>query len=723
MSHNPVNELRRVVELDGKSGKFELDESGNTRFIPSDEEQKLIEAWIYDELTQAIQDHEPLFNEARENVESYRAIKTRIDGAGGESILPSPLSRIPADQIIAYTVNTIMRARPVVSFDAYFPNEYEVPVVAPFQNADLGITQPTPVIIKVDAEKVAQRIEQAMEFKVRERLDFHTLIWSVITDCVTTGPIPAWVKVCREAKGRQVLKPKLFNGTLVDLAIKEESYARASEEVHMYSVSGFNVLMPLEEDDPNESPWLAERTPKTPSQVYGHCKDGSWFLVNGDEECNRLVGAVSEETTPQQKRDLEASTQNRQPQTRRPKCDVYEVWFYRDLKVIDPDSGKTVIKRYSLLGDFHYGAKKLASCFRNGYDHQKRIHTPFWQMKDPHSHSGSSTVGILKWHQKVDTHATQAIIRNGWMKNHPFPWYDPTGANAEWFQGRTEMMPSEWVPGKFGDDWGMQPFNSGVDGLMLLKQNVQGQAQETSNVSAYEAGQTIPGRTPSSTVSQILEQGRQQPLLFLGMLNKGMEKVFRLYLETVRQYQPMGETIPVRDPEKRAIIEVPFRLPVGEALDNFRIALTAADEALAQEHDEERLVMSMNVFQQHAQFVTTVITPMMSGQLSEPQTALLLKIVDNEQELFNRIISRLRTDEERFDLRPEVGAMAAEIAALAQQIELMEAANAANPAPGAAGVVPGPTGPGDGGGFGGPPQQPPMDEGAGPAPAPGLPPA
>jgi hypothetical protein len=98
-----------AIELDSKSGEFQLGENGYYQFIPSDDEKVKIEAWLSEEISRAIEDHEPLFAEARETIEAYKAVKQRVEGSG-ESILPSPIVRIPADQIISSTVNEILRS-------------------------------------------------------------------------------------------------------------------------------------------------------------------------------------------------------------------------------------------------------------------------------------------------------------------------------------------------------------------------------------------------------------------------------------------------------------------------------------------------------------------------------------------------------------------------------------------------------------------------------------
>jgi hypothetical protein len=705
------DQVQAVTQADKASGKFELDENGYTRFIPSKAELEAINSWLGAEIAAALEDHKPVFAEAAENLETYKAVKTVIADSG-ETILPSPIARIPADQIIAWTFNTVMRPKPIFSVDAYFPAEYPVAVPVkmpdPLTGQEVTVAVPTPV----DAERVAQRLEQGLDFKMRERLGFSNFALRIITDAVT-GATPAWGKVCRKLTTRPIVAPK-SKGAYLDLANKEERYVRSGEEIHFYAIPTFNVLMPMDEDDPNESPWLAERTPLPPEEASGKVMMGDWFLVSEDD--GKKLAALTSDVREEIAVDIAATTQNRVTALPRPKCDVWEVWFYRYIKFNDLETGRTTVRRVSLMGEYHLTAKRLVSCFKNPYDHQQRIHVPFWQIKDPHSHAGSSTVGILKWHQKIATHLMQAEIKNAFHANNLLYWYDEDSRVADFFgPGKKKVAPGDMVPGKEGEEWGVVRAGAQHYSLLPLQQWVASQAQMTSNVSSYESGDNIPGRTPAATVAQILEQGRQQPIMFLRTLNESFTTLVRLYLETVRQFQPMGETIPVRDPETKQLIEVPFRFPVGEVLDNFRISLTASDEAMAKEHELEQLTMLKNLLMQDANFVAQVAGPMINPEATAGQVELFKKMLEANSVLTRQIMSLTRTDEEKFDYSEAINAIVEEhkqAAAMLQQQQEAERmmANAQSQTPDSGGAVPGPGAQPDSGGPVGTGAEPPLSE-------------
>jgi hypothetical protein len=685
-----TNQVKHAIELDKNSGKFELDDAGYLKFIPSDEEEKAINAWLADEIAAAQTLHRPIFDEAAENVETYKAVKKRLTD-GGEAILPSPIARAPADQIIASTVNMILRAKPLVAVDPDFPGTY--PVIAPGQPpqmADMGMhpmpdgsmmpdaemggmmggappmpSGPIPVSIKVDAEEIARRMQSGLEFKLRRHVKFPKFVHEIVHDCVT-GASPVWGKVYRERKRRPLIQPKV-NGVLVDFDDKQERYVTDGDDVKFCRVPVFNVLRPNLDDDIDDLPWIAERTPKSSDEITSAFHAGDYFLIKDGEDLDDIARNVGAPVDPAREQ-IDASTRNVTGE-RAPKGDVYEVWFYRHLKVVDPETGERKVKRFSLLGDFHLGARRLLNCYRNPYEHQRRPLKPFTQFLD-----GSSTVGIVKYNQHVGTHIIQSEIRNAYHANNFTYWYDPSNPDIEkFFKERTKLNPGDIIPGKEGDDWGVVRAGAQHYSLLSLAQWNAGTAQEASNVSDYESGRTIPGRTPSSTVAQILEAGGQQQILFLTMqLNEPLMDLVRLWLETKRQFSPLGEELPIRDPQTKAIALIPMRYPLGEGLDNFRLTLTAADEAAQKERDQAEKLQILDAYQRHTSFQAEIAGPMLSPELTPAQRQFYYDMAAAENDLFKEIMAALRTDEEKFDLRPSLDAIKQEADAVAAQMQMMQ---------------------------------------------------
>jgi hypothetical protein len=711
------DQLRATIELDSESGRFEIDGDGYTRVFLEEEELKRVEIWLGDEITRTRDDLAAVFAECAENIETYKAIKMHIDGAG-PAILPSPIARNPADQIISTTVNKVAQTKPIFSFDPYFNNTYKVPVPLEVPMPDPTTGQVAPrkfaVAVDVDSEQLSQRWEVGMEFKNRERLRFIPLFHRTVHDCVTAGL--GYVKVCRRKKTRTLIAPKV-KGAILDFTDTEELYIRDGEDVHWYNVAYSNVLRPNMDDEIDDLPWVSEILSHESEDITKGFYNEEYFLIRDEDDAKALAGNVTQATTREKER-TDATTRNLSPQVPHLAPDVHEVFFFRNLKVriVDQKTGKEkiVVRRFDLMGEFHVGARRLLSLFRNPYNHQRRLLVPFTQFLD-----GSSTVGIIKYHQIIGTHLQQAEIKNSFHGNNFTYWWNPDSIKtAKFFNGRKTIEIGEIIPGVYNTDWGVVRAGEGFTySLLPLMQWNNGESQTASRQSSYEMGETIPGRTPSSTVQQILERGGQPGNLFLLRLSEGFAKVMRLYLETARQFQPMGETIPVRDKGEKAILEIPFRYPIGDALDNFRIALTASDQMLAKEHAPEEIATLMNLYQQHTGFVAQVAGPI--AKASPAEADFFRRVIAGETEVFDKLVSMLRTDtKEKFDLMPAVDALVEEAKAAAQQ---MEAMNAEGQVTGAGGAVPGAEGGAQPGGDQGAPGEQPLPPNPDAAPAASVP--
>ena len=677
---------KRVLDLKRDSGKLELDEKGYTKFIPSNEELGRINSYISEELERAIEDHEPLWAEAADNVRTYKATKITIDG--GDSILPAPIARIPADQIIARTFNQVMRHRPVFSFDPYFKGEY--PVAVPTETVDpTGMPMMAPVAVPTDAETISRGLENGVEFKIRERIDFPDIALKTIRAAVVGAPY--YIKICADPKYKTFQEPKV-NGAFIDLNDKSERTVAKGDVVQWYLVSYFNAVKPVDEDDVDESPWFGERDPESALAFRTKAMTGEYFLV-ADEDVDKLATMTSEAFSPFAQ-EIKATTEKKAPQKPKLAIDKWIISFRWPVRYKD-ESGETVVKELDFIAPYHRLGKKALAIHVNPYDDKSRGYVLVDQMDD-----GDSTVGILKFFQTVSTHILQAEIKNAFHANNFSYWYDPDSEHAAQFEGSKRMSIGINVKGKYDEDWGVARVGAEHYSMLPLLQFCMGMGQQASNVSSYEQGDSIPGRTPAQTVAQILEQGAAQPVLFLRRLNRAYTKAMRLYLERMRQFQPMGETLPMLDEEGKSIIEIPFRFPVGEVLDNFRISLTAADEAAAKEHEFEQQAMRLNLFQQFASFVAGIAGPISNPNATPAQLGFFQQTIEAAQKIFDRIIGQDRTDEESFDLASASRAIVEE-RQMAMQMAMQPqigAMNAHGQVPDAQGTVPGAAGSPDMGG-------------------------
>lgn len=685
------SQLRKVIELDGVSGRFELDEKGYTRLFPSEKEKADIERDLGEWIERAERENHARFDAQAENVETYSAVKSTLANEGGQAILPSPIARIPADQIIAATHNNIMRPRPIASFDPYFDAKYPVLMPSPEYDPNdpsgamlAGIPPGTPMQIDVDAETISRRIEQGMDFICRERIGFEEKSHRVTHACVVEGY--AWIKTFRQKKKRNLIRPKKSSALLIDVEEKEELEYNSGSEVQIEFVHDSNMLRPNLDQPIDELPWLAERIPdNSPDDVRAAYRNDEYFLIVDDEEAEKLASLTSA-TVDESKRRTDSSVRNQTPEQPHDDkyCDIREVWAYRWLKVKDEVTGESHPRRFMLLLTYHHGARKLMAAMRNPYNHQRRIHTVFSQFLD-----GSCTVGIVKYNQQIGTHLIQAEIKNAYLANNFHYRYDPTALDtAKFFEANKTIHPGTNIPG-MTTDWDVVRAGAEHYSLLGLIQWNAGVAQMTSKVSDYEAGAAAPSHTSPNTVSMLLDRGGQQSVLFLRMLNRGWREVFKLFLETARQFQPLGEVIPIRNPKDKTITNVPFRYPIGEALDNFRFSLTAADEAMARERDPDQMAAFMDTYQRHVNFMMGPIGALINPDTTEEQAGMYRKLIEGGQALLDRYVSTSRVDEETFNIMPQIDSVIAEKRELiAQAKAAQEAANASNQNANGGGLVP-----------------------------------
>jgi hypothetical protein len=700
------DQVSRALKLDKDSGKFEPDERGYLRFIPSEKEQKAIEQWLAAEIELAEGEYKSLYADAAENLAVYKAAK--IDSIDGETpILPAPVTRIAVDQQSAWLYNTIMRPKPLASFEPYFKDEY--PLIVPFsaQDPQTGAPVDVPMVVPKSSEDASYYLEQGYDYVLRELVNFPRIVKEAIDDAsiVSVG----YAKVCYETDVQTAYQPKV-KGVFLDLNDKEEIDASASA-VKWYGIPYFNILKRVHETDLDECEWMLERLAPSPSKFSAQCHSGEHFLIE-EKDYKKLADMVTD-PRPEEQKNAEQTTQGKIQQTPKNCIDVRLVWLYRWLKFKDANGQKRV-RRVSLLGEFHRASNRLLNCYRNYRDDQLRPYASCHQMRDAHSDTGSSTTSISKWFQKVITFMTHAEIKSAMHANVPLYWFDPDSpADAALQGGKRKLHAGDGIGAIFEKEWGTARLGEEHYSLAPLINLFRSWLREAQNMSAMESGEDVPGRTPAQTVSQILTQGLQQLITFLRNINDFTVRLIRLDLATRRQFEPMGQVIPTRDPETQAYIEIPFRYPMGDISKNFRISLTAADEMLAKEHEFDQNLLALNTWQTYTQFVATVAGPLIMNPEATPAArALAVRIVEAGQTLFDKIISQTRTDKDKFDLAKSVNAMAEEANAVSQQ---MEAMNAQNQAPNAGGVQPGPGVEPPPGGPPQPPEQPPIPPGGGAA--------
>lgn len=710
------------LDLDKKSGKFEPDTDGYLRFYPSDDKLKQLNTWIGRELDLAYEARKERDNECVALAETYKPVVVTLKNDGGPSILPSPISRTPADQITASTVNRVTQQVPIVSCDAYFPGEFGVllPIDADEMRdngvpLESGASGPVATPVMVDAETLSWTFEHGLEFQNRERLEFPHQFHQVVHACVT-GQSPVWWKTYAERSGRDVIAVDLPDYGPADLNNTSERRI-AKDIVQRCVVPYYDITVPRIDIPPDDLDWLAEKNHdlECPDDLKRAWHRKELFLIPDESTCDTFAASCVVPADDDPKVRTDAKTKKSRPEPK-PVCPSLDIWFYDYLFVADPDNpdSKPAVRKISMLGQYHYGMRQFMATFRNPYNHQRRIHVPFVQFLD-----GSSTVGITRPAQVLDTHITQAEVTSAFIANMPVYGYNPDATEtAIHLAHRTEPIHmGEILPGMPDKDWGMARGGFQHYSLLPLKEWLAASTQDAARQSDYENGNRVVSHTSPQVVSSMLERGGQNQDLFLMLLEDGVRKVMRLYLETCAQYQPLGGNMPVRDPQTKALMTAPFIYPIGEMLDNFQLTLTAANPAAMRERDPNQMAQDTQFYQQHTMFVAQVVQAMRDPQATEADTDLLRQILAGENEHYMRIISRTRADPKTFDIMGAVAkiieAKKAAMAKMAQAAQMQQmqgglpdATGQAAVADGAAGGAPPPDSGAATGGPAGPGAQP-----------------
>jgi len=641
-----------LLEAEIESVKLETDTNGYIRVMFSDEELKEINSYLTTELTTTYNDYLPIWANAVENLETYKAIRMTIPESG-PAIYPAPLARIPADQVIASTYNDVVRPRPIFAWDAYLNAQYDVPQApqpTPPPQPGQPPTPPPPIqAAKMTAEDIAKRLRQGYEFIVRERIQFPKKLLKAVGSAVKGCPY--YWKVSARPNESTKLVPKVA-GAIVDLDDKYESTRMRGDIVQHELVPFFNFMKPLDQDEIETSPWCGERTTHRPDEIIKRWAAKELFLLEDEEEAKKLASDTADLFDPYRARAA-STTEKKTPQTPTQVCDVWLTWFYWTVRYKSKDDGQTHVKRMNLIGDFHRTGGKMMNCFVNQYEHQERPYEIIDQMDD-----GGSTVENMRYHQTVFTHCTQAEIKNAFHANNFLKWYDPFDTTLEaFFKANTVLSSGDSVPGEFGKAWGVARMGAEHYSLLEFMKFVLTMSQLDSKQNKYTSGDPG-GRTPAYTMKQALQQAGEEPNLFLHRLSNKFSRIMRLDAETRRQFQPLGEVLPMWDDEAKKTVEVPFQLPVGDVLDNFRCALTASDEALAQEQDPQVIMAKKQALMTDGEYIAKVLTPILNTQTPIPPelVAIFAKIIRRDQKALMELIGSTTTEEDAYDLTKELDA-------------------------------------------------------------------
>lgn len=649
--YDPVGTLE---ELNAPRSKWELSPDGYyERWIPSDDEHAAVADYAYSYIRALEADNAEILNEITENVDAYRGkAKTIGWDSGDDPVVTLPLIAEKIDQLVAFETTTLLRPRPVMSVDPFFDDQYEVmssqsvPDPMTGQMVEMGVPK------TFDAEEVAATLEFGLDYKLRARMPLDRIIKKVAQDLAIANY--AVLKVVWDQKYRTVRNNKIkrLPGGMAVVDGSEERILRGKDPGRIENISVFSFLAPLD-GDIEDAELVCELAPMTVTDFREKVTTGEFFLAPKDVlELNALIRNTTNEFKLEQDRSRSLKATGAQLE----RHDTREVWFQWPIEFEEfngDGSSYTVLKRVQLCGIFHMGARRFMTLYRNPYHHGRAPYVVITEDDEARRRPELSMVGRTKKQQTLASQMLHTNIANAVQASNFDIICNPDSEawTALKEQGR---RPGRLIPAyDVEKDVKMSQPGANHTGLGNEVGMMMQSIQNVTGVTDYETGGMIPGRTPADTVRQILQSGLQRPMVTIKTISRGFGEAVRLYLRVLKQFQPYGEIVPTKDPDTNAKIMVPFLLPVEDVLDNFDIALTAAEEELAKEADHEERVMMFNLLGQASQTWAQMAGAMADINASPALTNLFAEMFGIQVRAFKLIVEPTRKDTAKFLPSPE----------------------------------------------------------------------
>lgn len=743
MPNFDTNDLTKpLIEVDAKSGEFQPDPNDQfvQRYVPSDNELKRIESYLKAELDQAFDDDAPNRQKKLDLLKAYKA-----EPQGKEQILVLPLVKRAVNQNVAWVKNTIMSRKPLVTVT---PDSNEtIPVLVP---------DPTfgPVPIEKTSEEIAQALEIYLEFKLRKRIDFDRVVETACFEA-KRGQTPTWIAVRHSNESRTVKAPRFEKSgpVAVTFKSKDDIEVPTKDATRLENVSTYHMLMPADEQDCQDSRWLAESTPKRNEEFRRALYNGDYFLIDKKEWEDLIEQGADEELT-------QADIQKGQSEKRnagRPKQwhDIWFVWFFWTVPLkstlisIDGETGEQTSKtvktyqEYSMCGYFHRKLGRLLSCIRNPFDHGMRPYVPVYDRKEPFRATGESIAEDVKPYQDVVSKLNSLEIRGGIVATTPVAFAAPGSVAGEWI-AENEIQPGAIIPRLKQDEIEVKNLGTHEQSLLGLIQFHNQEFEKTTSIGDLQLGLEIPGRTPASTLAQALNAGETQSAMFLNTFRRDLSDAIKLMIQTEQQYMRFGTVIPF-DPETRATVMaalapedqqaagggVPVRFPQQPIHNQFAFNITASADDRTQQNDFEKLVSLKKLLDADGQRLAMIIGPLMqmiqavaSGQAPKELVEIVVADLQRGEKNMELIAKAMRKDGATFAIKPQLikalvqeQQQMAQMQMMAAQNGAMNGAQGAGPSGQPAGVPPNPAGMGGPVSEQGVPPQPQPDQGGVGAPA------
>lgn len=661
-------------------GKWESDPSDQfiQRYVPAPDELVRLNELYKAEYEQAWNDDQKPREAKLALLKAYKGIPD-----GKDQIQIIPLIRRAVKQNVAWLKNTIMSRRPLVT-------------VTPDSNSTIEVlvNDPTfgPVSLKKTSEEVASAIEGWLEYKLRKRLPFDRIVETAALEA-KRGQTPTWIKITHDPAKRTVKSPKFGkNGPIsVTFEGKDDEEILAGEPTQIRNVSTYAMLMPADEQDPQTSRWLAESVPMTSEELRRHLYNGTFNLIDKDEWEEFIDNGSEQVQTPEDQQ--KGAIDKRIASVPKGMHDVQLLWLFHTVPMkqtlvsVDGTGAQTekkvkTFKEYSFVGHFHRRHGKFMSLIRNPRDDGERPYVPVFDGKEPFRHTGDSLAEDVVQYQKIISQLYSLEIKGGVLATTPVTFFEPGSMAGEWLMSNGEVTPGALIPRQRPEEIEATTLGTRPVSLLGLIENQYSQYERETSLGDLQLGLNVPGRTPASTLAQILNQGETLAAMFLDNFRVDLGTVLRLYVQTVQQYMRFGEVIPF-DPETAATIRaalgaddadptvegMPMRFPVEPIHNQFAFTVTASSDDRTQQNDLDKLTNLWNMVIKDGEVVAQIAAPLASGQLPPQVADLFIQQITRQEKAIELVAKSMRKDGKTFSIDPKkitITAMAEQQAILAQ---------------------------------------------------------
>lgn len=681
-----------IAEMAGKPSRVveDADRPGYYRFIPSPEEREALEKRFAKELRDTINDYVPILKKREENHKAYEGISPQ------DAVITIPVCKRDTNQQHAWQTEALLSKEPYITVK---PLEEGV-----FETVEGGN------VAGISTEEWAKDLEDWLDFKLRHRLGFAKTVREWTMQAMMDGNCPALIKVyARDAEGvvRQRKASKGADGKLI-IGVEGVKTLKG-ERVVIECIDGANFLMPVNEIDPQQSPWIAERLTNVDTTTlrkrfstgeYNLCQEGS---VSEEQIANFLGESAPEDTA------LGVIPDGRnEPTDPLKKHNVYELRF---IHPVEREKGQ--IELIDFTAHFHLDKNALLCCYANEYWHSKRPYVPLFMRQRPNRFSGTCTVEDAAPFQRLQSTLFHLQVQNAIQSNVKVFLVRHGSRTHIYMQNNPKRRPGEYIPYDDPTDVSPQPLGSPIQSMASEISFLSAEAEKITMVNQYDRG-AVPGRTASSAIAQTQELAKMQPAQVRRVIREALAEVALLYVQTASQFI-QEEDIPWFDPVKRQRTQKTIRFPLQMIQGQVAFELTATDEDDDKAGAFETAMMISNKINE-----ANNARGMLLGGLVAPETPpqirrLFMRMLISEEQALAEVIKLHRKDWQKYVLTEEEIAQAVaeleQMAAAAQQQQMMQGGMSGDVPPEiAGGAVPPPQDlagamgqmeaiPGDGGGM------------------------